>query len=33
VAAGRPLVTPEDFEEHDPATIGHIIRSSLDRRR
>jgi hypothetical protein len=33
VAASRPLVTSEDFEEHDPATIGHIIRSSFDRRR
>jgi hypothetical protein len=31
--APRPLVTSEDFEDHDPATIGHIIRSSLDRRR
>jgi hypothetical protein len=33
VAARRPLVTPEDFEDHDPATIRRIIRSSLDRRR
>jgi hypothetical protein len=33
VPTRRPLVTPEDFEEHDPATIRHIIRSSLDRRR
>ena len=31
--ARRPLVTQEDFEDHDPATIQHIIRSSLDRRR
>ena len=31
--ARRPLVTQEDFEDHDPATIRHIIRSSLDRRR
>jgi len=31
--ARRPLVTQEDFEDHDPATIHHIIRSSLDRRR
>jgi hypothetical protein len=29
----RPLVTQDDFEDHDPATIHHIIRSSLDRRR
>jgi hypothetical protein len=29
----RPLVTQEDFEDHDPATIQHIIRSSLARRR
>jgi hypothetical protein len=33
VPARRPLVTQEDFEDHDPATIRHIIRSSLDRRR
>ena len=33
VSARRPLVTQEDFEAHDPATIRHIIRSSLDRRR
>ena len=33
VAVDRPLVTAQDFEEHDPATIGHIIRSSLARRR
>jgi hypothetical protein len=25
------LTTPEDFEQYDPATIRHIIRSSLDR--
>ena len=31
--AQRPLVTQDDFEDHDPATIQHIIRSSLDRRR
>ena len=31
--ARRPLVTQDDFEDHDPATIQHIIRSSLDRRR
>jgi len=30
----RPaLVTPADFEDHDPPTIRNIIRSSLDRRR
>ncbi|HEV7884879.1 MAG TPA: hypothetical protein VGO81_15005 [Solirubrobacteraceae bacterium] len=33
VPASRPLVTSEDFEEHDPATIRQLIRSSLDRRR
>jgi len=33
VPARRTLVTSEDFEDHDPATIRHIIRSSLDRRR
>jgi hypothetical protein len=33
VPTRRPLVTPEDFEENDPATIRHMIRSSLDRRR
>jgi hypothetical protein len=33
VPTRRPLVTPEDFEDHDPATIRHIVRSSLDRRR
>ena len=31
--ARRTLVTQDDFEDHDPATIQHIIRSSLDRRR
>lgn len=31
--ARRPLVASEDLEDHDPATIRHIIRSSLDRRR
>ncbi|HEX8107571.1 MAG TPA: hypothetical protein VF516_07565 [Kofleriaceae bacterium] len=31
--ARRPLVTQDDFEDHDPATIRHLIRSSLDRRR
>jgi hypothetical protein len=29
----RPLVTQDDFEDHDPATIQRILRSSLDRRR
>lgn len=29
----RPLVTQDDLEDHDPATIQRIIRSSLDRRR
>ena len=33
VPTRRPLVTPEDFEDHDPATIQHLMRSSLDRRR
>jgi hypothetical protein len=33
VPARRPLVTQEDFEDHDPATIRHLIRSSVDRRR
>lgn len=28
-----PLVTQDDLEDHDPATIRHLIRSSLDRRR
>ena len=29
----RPLVTQDDFEDHDPATIQRILRSSFDRRR
>jgi hypothetical protein len=29
----RPLVTRNDFEDHDPATIQRILRSSFDRRR
>ena len=29
----RPLVTQDDFEDHDPATIRRILRSTLDRRR
>ncbi|HEV7461180.1 MAG TPA: hypothetical protein VGN78_11630 [Solirubrobacteraceae bacterium] len=29
----RPLVTQDDFDDHDPATIQRILRSSLDRRR
>jgi hypothetical protein len=33
IAPARPLVTSEDFEQHDPATIAHVIRSSLSRRR
>jgi hypothetical protein len=28
----RPLITSQDFEDRDPATIRHIIRSSLPRR-
>jgi hypothetical protein len=28
-----PLVSQDDFEDHDPATIRNIIRSSLGRRR
>lgn len=28
-----PLVSQDDFEDHDPATIRNIVRSSLDRRR
>ena len=31
--ARRPLVSQDDFEDHDPATIQQIIRSSVDRRR
>lgn len=33
LSARRPLVSQDDFEDHDPATIQHIIRSSVDRRR
>ena len=33
VSPRPPLVTQDDFEDHDPATIQRIIRSSLDRRR
>jgi hypothetical protein len=29
----RPLVTQDDFEDHDPATIRHLIESSFTRRR
>jgi hypothetical protein len=29
----RPLVTQDDFEDHDPATIQRILQSSFDRRR
>lgn len=29
----RPLVTQDDFEDHDPATIQRIVRSALVRRR
>ena len=29
----RPLVTQDDFEDHDPATIRRLIQSSLERRR
>ena len=28
----RPLVTQDDFEDHDPATIQRILRSAFDRR-
>ncbi len=28
-----PLITDDDFEEHDPATVRRIVRASLDRRR
>ena len=31
--ARRALVSQDDFEDHDPATIQQIIRSSVDRRR
>lgn len=29
----RPLVTEDDFEDHDPATIRRLLQSSLNRRR
>jgi hypothetical protein len=29
----RPLVTQDDFDDHDPATIQRIARSALERRR
>lgn len=32
VAPPTPLVSQRDLEDHDPATIGQIIRSSLGRR-
>jgi hypothetical protein len=28
----RPLVTPQDFDDHDPATVALLARSSLVRR-
>lgn len=31
--ARPPLVTDDDFEDHDPATVRRSIRASLDRRR
>lgn len=31
LATRPPLVTDDDFEEHDPATIRRIVRTSLDR--
>lgn len=31
--ARGPLVTDDDFEEHDPATVRRLVRESLDRRR
>lgn len=31
--ARPPLVTDDDFEEHDPATIRQTIRASLERKR
>lgn len=31
--ARSPLVTDEDFEEHDPATVRRLIRESFGRRR
>lgn len=33
VAPARALATSQDFEQHDPATVAHIIRSSLSKRR
>ena len=33
VSPPRPLVTQDDFEDHDPATIRRLLRSTLDRRR
>ncbi len=33
VRSRPPLVTSDDFERHDPATIRQIIRSSLDPKR
>ena len=33
VPPSRPLVSQDDFDDHDPATIQRIVRSSLDRRR
>lgn len=32
VVTRAPLVTPQDFEEHDPATVRQLIRSSLAKR-
>ena len=29
----RPLTTQDDFDDHDPATIQRIVRSSFPRRR
>lgn len=29
----RPLVTDDDFEERDPATVRRLVRESLERRR
>ncbi len=33
IDSSPPLVSPRDFEDHDPATIRAIVRASLDRRR
>ena len=33
VPPSRPLVTQDDFDDHDPATIQRIVRSSFPRRR